>query len=533
MARMTDSAALAALDEAIRITDRKTDWMDSLKAAREYIASRLGLPVAPRFELGGIGSVGLRDGEVAARLSPGKSTAPVMYGNTDLSQAISADLLAATKERGDEGNCPKVVAAYTVPLFDSSAPQSSPVIVASPSRQHPRWFFEAHWDGRHFVTVDPIYGKATPEQPGSAVQGEEAAALLRMFRALVYAGGPTTIARHGVERGSEAWVDDVRAGMLVIERRFHPERFDDYTQPPAPAAEQDYEAIVRKVADGVMEQREEVLRAFVAKYGFQPDEAVQVISSDGSWRVIRREDMYAAQPEARGVEGMVPNMPGNWPEDASHENGDYECACARCGATFYGHKRRVVCKVCAMRAEQRKLQAWVGDMKTSAGMDYYVCVGYSADRGDYLTPHSYKIRGRAEYDVAGWNHLLGNGPEPDILAFDTDLSAEQPEGKGTDGIDTTMFRQEWRRDCQGKEDYDAELVSLSCRYYPANYRADNKHSVNASIVCGRAQHTFISREFSADTPADAKKLAEEWVRGQITFVAVTMTKAFAEQGEMP
>lgn len=36
--------------------------------------------------------------------------------------------------------------------------------------------------------------------------------------------------------------------------------------------------------------------------------------------------------------------PGDWPEDAEQENGEYECSCAICGATFYGHKRRVVCK---------------------------------------------------------------------------------------------------------------------------------------------------------------------------------------------
>jgi hypothetical protein len=35
-------------------------------------------------------------------------------------------------------------------------------------------------------------------------------------------------------------------------------------------------------------------------------------------------------------------------EDASHENGRYECGpCVECGHTFVGHKRRVVCKGCA------------------------------------------------------------------------------------------------------------------------------------------------------------------------------------------
>lgn len=52
---------------------------------------------------------------------------------------------------------------------------------------------------------------------------------------------------------------------------------------------------------------------------------------------------------------MVPANPGNWPEDSSHENGNYECKCCHCGATFYGHKRRVVCKVCASQAPERSI----------------------------------------------------------------------------------------------------------------------------------------------------------------------------------
>jgi len=37
----------------------------------------------------------------------------------------------------------------------------------------------------------------------------------------------------------------------------------------------------------------------------------------------------------------------SWPEDASHENGNYSCCCCHCGRMFMGHKRRVSCKVCA------------------------------------------------------------------------------------------------------------------------------------------------------------------------------------------
>lgn len=34
-------------------------------------------------------------------------------------------------------------------------------------------------------------------------------------------------------------------------------------------------------------QREEILTAFVAKYGFQPDECQQIVRPDNSWLVVR------------------------------------------------------------------------------------------------------------------------------------------------------------------------------------------------------------------------------------------------------
>ena len=38
---------------------------------------------------------------------------------------------------------------------------------------------------------------------------------------------------------------------------------------------------------------------------------------------------------------------GDWPEDFSHENGNYQCKCCQCDQLFIGHKRRVVCRKCA------------------------------------------------------------------------------------------------------------------------------------------------------------------------------------------
>jgi len=46
-------------------------------------------------------------------------------------------------------------------------------------------------------------------------------------------------------------------------------------------------------------------------------------------------------------EKIVIASPRDWTEDATHENGQYQCRCTSCGQMFIGHKRRVTCKVCA------------------------------------------------------------------------------------------------------------------------------------------------------------------------------------------
>ena len=41
-----------------------------------------------------------------------------------------------------------------------------------------------------------------------------------------------------------------------------------------------------------------------------------------------------------------------WIEDAGHENGLYSNTCIKCGREFAGHKRRVICRVCAAAPTQ-------------------------------------------------------------------------------------------------------------------------------------------------------------------------------------
>jgi hypothetical protein len=39
----------------------------------------------------------------------------------------------------------------------------------------------------------------------------------------------------------------------------------------------------------------------------------------------------------------------DYPEDFKYENGHYMCHCLDCHKSFLGHKRRIICKLCAVR----------------------------------------------------------------------------------------------------------------------------------------------------------------------------------------
>ena len=51
---------------------------------------------------------------------------------------------------------------------------------------------------------------------------------------------------------------------------------------------------------------------------------------------------------------VLEESPRNWSEDFPHENGMYMCRCVKCREYFYGHKRRVVCKVCQTKLENEQ-----------------------------------------------------------------------------------------------------------------------------------------------------------------------------------
>lgn len=62
---------------------------------------------------------------------------------------------------------------------------------------------------------------------------------------------------------------------------------------------------------------------------------------------------------------------GDWPEDFTHENGQYINHCSTCGETFTGHKRRPTCKVCASKPltpDQERDAIWCQALMSS-GLD--------------------------------------------------------------------------------------------------------------------------------------------------------------------
>lgn len=78
------------------------------------------------------------------------------------------------------------------------------------------------------------------------------------------------------------------------------------------------------------------------------------IGSDTGW-TYRTKLSPAELRKARGLEEESLELPPekvgyihskDWPQDYTHENGFYMNACCLCGATFMGHKRRVVCGLC-------------------------------------------------------------------------------------------------------------------------------------------------------------------------------------------
>lgn len=65
--------------------------------------------------------------------------------------------------------------------------------------------------------------------------------------------------------------------------------------------------------------------------------------------IPKPRDPFAAEAQNSMPPIRLKPAPCDWTEDFEHENGNYESRCMSCGIAFTGHKRRVICKICASR----------------------------------------------------------------------------------------------------------------------------------------------------------------------------------------
>jgi hypothetical protein len=117
--------------------------------------------------------------------------------------------------------------------------------------------------------------------------------------------------------------------------------------------------------------------------------------------------------------------------------------------------------------------------------------------------------------------------------------------------DKLKLAAEWTDDCQGKKDYDGDIVSISTRYWPAGgstlvfntaepekglhrLNSDAKPSATSSLVIWfdagdyRDSVDLIKQEFEADTPEEVQKQVEAWAQEQMDKVVSILREKFGK-----
>lgn len=98
-----------------------------------------------------------------------------------------------------------------------------------------------------------------------------------------------------------------------------------------------------------MKTKEEILKKFGITKDSKFHDYIYLFNS-----VLKAMEEYGIQKntqeevKAEPIKNVMGKIdPRDWTEDFSHENGNYLNPCIVCGNDFFGHKRRVICKVCA------------------------------------------------------------------------------------------------------------------------------------------------------------------------------------------
>ena len=101
----------------------------------------------------------------------------------------------------------------------------------------------------------------------------------------------------------------------------------------------------------------------------------------------------------------------------------------------------------------------------------------------------------------------------------------------------------WTNDCQSKQDFDGEAVSISTRYWPGYLTvfdtahpekglhkvSDGGPSATASLILRSAdeqQFVLTEKDFAGSTEAEVKREVEAWVQSQFDRMAAALRKEF-------
>jgi len=95
----------------------------------------------------------------------------------------------------------------------------------------------------------------------------------------------------------------------------------------------------------------------------------------------------------------------------------------------------------------------------------------------------------------------------------------------------------WTDDCQGKKDYDGDIVFISSRYYPKDYQSNGKVSARSSVELsdGEEWHNgeteeLVSNVFEGDSFEEVSLKVEKWSEIQINRIYSALRAEFQVKG---
>ncbi|MEE7625397.1 hypothetical protein V3O24_04425 [Methylobacter sp. Wu8] len=91
----------------------------------------------------------------------------------------------------------------------------------------------------------------------------------------------------------------------------------------------------------------------------------------------------------------------------------------------------------------------------------------------------------------------------------------------------------WADDCQGKKDYDGDIVAVSTRYWPSNHQKNGMCSAICDISMydgfldrNGESELLISKNFEGATFAQVAEQVEPWAQAQMDRIAAALRAEF-------